>query len=85
MAAGFAWGEVAEGCVVYQDLGISDGMRAGIGRWEELGIPIEYRTLPDWRRQDETKKGMVGPRWTGEEVDPPVPSAPHAPLHDEGE
>lgn len=49
MEAGFAWGEVAEGCVVYTDLGTSPGMRAGIDRWESMGIPVEYRSLPAWR------------------------------------
>lgn len=45
MNAGFAWGEVAELVAVYEDRGISPGMRAGIKRAEELGIAIEYRKL----------------------------------------
>lgn len=47
MRAGFAWGEVAELCAVYVDLGISDGMLEGIRRAATNNIPIEYRRLSD--------------------------------------
>jgi hypothetical protein len=47
MEAGFAWGEVAEATVVYQDLGISNGMARGIQRARDAGRPVEYRTLND--------------------------------------
>lgn len=47
MNAGFAWGAVAELCAVYIDLGISDGMQAGIERAKANHIPIEYRRLSD--------------------------------------
>ncbi len=47
MAAGQAWYAAAEACVVYVDRGISGGMKAGIERSQGLGIPIEYRTLPE--------------------------------------
>lgn len=43
--AGFVWGEVAEAVVVYQDLGISSGMQAGIDRASRQGLPIEYRNI----------------------------------------
>lgn len=43
--AGLAWGKQAELTVVYQDLGISDGMRQGIARAEKEQRPIEYRSL----------------------------------------
>ena len=43
--SGFAWGEVAEGIAVYEDYGISGGMKLGIERAEKQGIPIEYRKL----------------------------------------
>src|SRR3989344_2575828 len=43
--AGLVWGEAAEKTVVYQDLGISDGMRLGIERAEKLGRTIEYRKI----------------------------------------
>lgn len=49
MAAGFAWLPVAEATVVYQDLGISGGMDEGISRAIQLGIPVEYRSLGEWR------------------------------------
>lgn len=45
MEAGWAWLRVAESCVVYQDRGISLGMREGIERAGLAGCPIEYRTL----------------------------------------
>ena len=43
--AGLAWYRVAEGCVVYRDLGVSNGMELGIGRAKRHGLSIEYRTL----------------------------------------
>jgi hypothetical protein len=48
MAAGFAWGELAEACVVYEDRGVSRGMLAGIARAEARGVPVERRKLGDW-------------------------------------
>ncbi len=43
--AGFAWRQAAEATVVYTDLGIAPGMQKGIDHAEELGQPVEYRTL----------------------------------------
>jgi hypothetical protein len=43
--AGLAWGSVAEATVVYQDLGISSGMKKGIERARAEGRPIEYRNI----------------------------------------
>lgn len=43
--AGFAWGELAEKVVVYQDLGISAGMQLGIDRATARDIPVEYRSI----------------------------------------
>ena len=48
IAAGFAWGRHADAVVVYEDLGVSSGMRAGIERAEAMGQPIERRSLPGW-------------------------------------
>lgn len=45
LEAGWEWIRVAEAMVVYNDHGISDGMRAGIGMAKKAGIPIEYRQL----------------------------------------
>lgn len=76
MEAGFAWGECAELCVVYQDLGTSDGMKAGIARAQEWGIDVEYRSLKAWRELPEAvKPPPIGPRWTGVEVDAEVAAA----------
>jgi len=43
--AGFCWRGVAELTVVYQDLGISRGMRAGIADAESKGREIRYRNI----------------------------------------
>ena len=43
--AGFAWGKAAELTAVYEDLGYSRGMRAGIEAAKEAGRPIEYRKI----------------------------------------
>lgn len=48
MAAGFAWGSVAELSAVYVDLGISGGMQRGIDRAKVEGRPVEERSIPDW-------------------------------------
>lgn len=45
IAAGFAWREVADYTVVYNDLGISKGMAYGIAHAKELGHPIVYRSI----------------------------------------
>lgn len=45
LEAGDAWRQESDLVVVYQDLGISPGMRAGIARAAELGIEVGYRTL----------------------------------------
>ncbi|QDH85102.1 hydrolase [Gordonia phage Dardanus] len=52
MAAGFAWNLHADVVAVYYDLGISDGMQAGIREAQRAGTPIEYRVLAEsnpWR------------------------------------
>ena len=46
--AGLLWGSLAEKTVVYEDLGISTGMRLGIERAEAEGRPVEYRSLEAW-------------------------------------
>jgi hypothetical protein len=46
--AGFAWHDAAEKSVAYTDLGVSDGMKAGIESARAMGIPVEYRTIPNW-------------------------------------
>jgi hypothetical protein len=46
--AGVEWYKVAEACIVYTDCGISKGMQYGIAKAKELGISVEYRTVPGW-------------------------------------
>jgi len=48
--AGFAWADRADAVVVYEDLGVTPGMLAGIERAEKAGQPVERRRLPGWRR-----------------------------------
>lgn len=43
--AGHAWMHGADAVVVYQDRGISRGMRQGIDRAELHGLPVEYRNI----------------------------------------
>lgn len=43
--AGLAWAERADATIVFQDLGISRGMRLGIEHAMRCGRPIEYRRL----------------------------------------
>lgn len=43
--AGFAWKDVAHATVVYEDLGITPGMQAGIDHSEKYGATVEYRSL----------------------------------------
>ena len=51
IAAGLAWAMHAEATVVYRDLGISPGMRAGIRAAVLLKRPVELRTLDGWRER----------------------------------
>lgn len=44
--AGLAWSDAAEYVVVYEDLGISPGMRLGIDHHLRMGKPVQYRELP---------------------------------------
>ena len=46
--AGFEWGKHAEKTVVYSDLGISAGMKAGIEGANRAGRPVENRSLVGW-------------------------------------
>ena len=43
--AGFAWRQVAELTVVYDDYGISSGMNYGIEDSLKRGVRVEYRTM----------------------------------------
>lgn len=43
--AGLAWLRAANLSAVYQDRGISRGMKQGIERAQEFGIPVTYRNL----------------------------------------
>jgi hypothetical protein len=48
MKAGFCFAEKCELTVVYEDLGISRGMQAGIDHALEFGRKVEFRKLPNW-------------------------------------
>src|SRR5215831_6437670 len=45
IAAGLAWGEVADATVVYTDRGITLGMQQGIHAAMQARRPVEYRSL----------------------------------------
>jgi hypothetical protein len=45
IVAGFAWRAAAELTAVYEDLGVSDGMKLGISHARETSVPIENRTV----------------------------------------
>jgi hypothetical protein len=51
IAAGLAWGRIADATVVYIDRGISPGMREGIARAKTEGRPLEYRRLWNQNRR----------------------------------
>jgi len=46
--AGLAWGKRADATVVYDDLGISAGMRLGIDAAHFAGRVVEWRKLPQY-------------------------------------
>lgn len=46
ITAGLEWGKMAAATVVYEDLGISDGMVRGIARAIAESRPVEYRKIP---------------------------------------
>lgn len=48
MEAGFAWSHAAQKVVVYDNHGITDGMKRGIERHERNGKIVEVRTLEGW-------------------------------------
>lgn len=43
--AGLVWGEQADLRAVYDDLGITKGMKQGIEHAAEIGQPIEFRSI----------------------------------------
>lgn len=45
MGAGWAWMQRADAVLFYIDLGFSDGMREGLLRAKDAGLPIEERWL----------------------------------------
>ncbi len=45
IAAGLEWGRCADATVVYDDRGISQGMRQGIERAKKEGRPVERRSI----------------------------------------
>jgi len=45
MACGLVWSEAAERVAVYQDHGITEGMRAALVQHRERGIEIVFRSI----------------------------------------
>lgn len=48
MQIGWEWAKLADCVVVYDDLGISEGMKRGIEFGLRWGLTVEYRHLPKW-------------------------------------
>ena len=51
--AGFEFRAFASKTIVYQDLGISKGMHLGIENSIKNNIPVEYRSLKEWKSTNE--------------------------------
>lgn len=49
--AGLVWGAFATRTVVYDDFGISEGMRIGILAAERANRPVEFRSIPKFDKQ----------------------------------
>lgn len=48
MRAGLAWYKVAEACVVYKDMGVSQGMSVGISVAKKNNVPVIFREIGMW-------------------------------------
>jgi len=48
--AGIAWGKLAKKRIVYQDRGISRGMKYGIEAAKKEGQEVVYRNLPNYKK-----------------------------------
>ena len=49
MEAGFEWIKGAQRTAVYEDLGLTEGMRSGIDIAKDLGLEVVHRTIgPAW-------------------------------------
>ena len=48
MLAAVSWASAAEALVVYEDLGVSEGMHQTIRAVQMMGLPVEYRRI-GWR------------------------------------
>jgi hypothetical protein len=57
LTAGFRWADKADINAVYSDLGISIGMQMGIERAVARGQKVEYRSIPEWEK-DESLEGI---------------------------
>jgi hypothetical protein len=63
MQSGFAWRAVAEATVVYTDLGVTDGMAAGI-RHAEMWHRVGHRELgSDWEAKAIELEAVFKTRW----------------------
>jgi hypothetical protein len=52
--AGLAWKKVADGSVVYVDLGITSGMKYGIAQAQAQGLLVEIRSIyPNFKKENE--------------------------------
>jgi len=72
MNAGFAWRRCAAATVVYVDLGISGGMKAGVEHAHKVGCEVEIRSLFTqgfaWKWVDTTSIAKVHPSRSAADV-----------------
>ena len=54
--AGFAFRQVSDYTVVYDDLGVSPGMQLGIDHSHSKNIPVKFRSLPGWGKEEASTK-----------------------------
>jgi hypothetical protein len=68
--AGLAWKAVAQGSVVYCDLGVSKGMEYGIAAAKEAGLPVEIRHIRQpFSAKENLRRILNNKNWINE-VDP---------------
>lgn len=71
IAAGLEWGVHAAATVVYDDLGVSRGMKHGISDASRRGRAVEWRSLPGWAEGQEPGAVVDASMPDETEFDPP--------------
>jgi hypothetical protein len=79
--AGLAWKAVAQGSVVYCDLGISKGMEYGMAAAKEAGLPVDIRYIHEkpFSAKENLRRVLDNKNWINE-IDPETLKAAEAAL-----